>query len=522
MHGSAGMNKRPAATYPHDAALQQQFQLLGGAAGQQFVGYGQMQPGGAHQMDALSMYQLQQQLQQQVANAPAALLGQQRTFVPVAASLEDSVVPVQAGNIILQRAQLPLQQLQQVQPQQARLAGTWGTAATAAPQQQLPGWAAGQVAQQGIGQAGGANVQLLAQLQAGAQGQFKGDTMWVAPTSTSLQLPTSRPQGMVMQQSSVPNDLAGTAGLQQQQQQLLAGQLQSAGNAGSVASSTAGGTQVTAGVVANDHTLLEKYQSVSWSVLAAAQGESTLRNQLLTELVLLLTLLHTLNNMMKGSMTAAEALSDLNYLASAARHHMATFSRLSQAGNIAVQLLAVITPLALRPLNSTGEKWSWYYGEHATAVSCRLGTNMVVFPVLGAHLCCDMFHWPALAQRSVRHNRRWNGLLTCLSLLLVYCGLSAELLEAAFLILDTLALASRDVAVVVSQQRMAATASMGMQVPMDRLLQQQTLGLHWIAGLASAVSRNKAVLESMADDSSARGVAGAAPRTRSVRSGSRV
>lgn len=57
-------------------------------------------------------------------------------------------------------------------------------------------------------------------------------------------------------------------------------------------------------------------------------------------------------------------------------------------------------------------------------------------------------------------------------------------------------------ATVVSQQRIAAIASLGLQLPVEQVLQQQALGLQWIAGLASAVSRNKAVLESMAAEAS--------------------
>jgi hypothetical protein len=76
----------------------------------------------------------------------------------------------------------------------------------------------------------------------------------------------------------------------------------------------------------------------------------------------------------------------------------------------------------------------------------------------------------------------------------------AELLEAAFLVLDTLALANRDVAAVVSQQRVAALTSLCLQVPVEQLVQQQALGLHWITSLAAAVSRNKSLLESMNSD----------------------
>jgi hypothetical protein len=71
-------------------------------------------------------------------------------------------------------------------------------------------------------------------------------------------------------------------------------------------------------------------------------------------------------------------------------------------------------------------------------------------------------------------------------------------MEAAFLVLDTLALANRDVAAVVTQQRLNALSNLLVQLPMDQLLQQQTLGLAWINSMAAAVSRNKQVLESMA------------------------
>lgn len=74
----------------------------------------------------------------------------------------------------------------------------------------------------------------------------------------------------------------------------------------------------------------------------------------------------------------------------------------------------------------------------------------------------------------------------------------ADVMEAAFLVLDTLALANRDVAAVVTQQRLNALSNLLVQLPMDQLLQQQTLGLAWINSMAAAVSRNKQVLESMA------------------------
>jgi hypothetical protein len=73
----------------------------------------------------------------------------------------------------------------------------------------------------------------------------------------------------------------------------------------------------------------------------------------------------------------------------------------------------------------------------------------------------------------------------------------ADVMEAAFLVLDTLALANRDVAAVVTQQRLNALSNLMVQLPVDHLLQQQTLGLAWINSMAAAVNRNKQVLESM-------------------------
>jgi hypothetical protein len=109
-------------------------------------------------------------------------------------------------------------------------------------------------------------------------------------------------------------------------------------------------------MVATFTQLLEQYQNVSWTVLAAAQADSNVREQLLTEVVLQLTLLHTLSGVLKSTLAPGDALSDFSYLGSAARRHIATFSRLSQAGDLAVQLLAMVAPLACRHLTSTGEQ----------------------------------------------------------------------------------------------------------------------------------------------------------------------
>jgi len=87
---------------------------------------------------------------------------------------------------------------------------------------------------------------------------------------------------------------------------------------------------------------------------------------------------------------------------------------------------------------------------------------------------------------------------TCVCLVPVRASSPADVMEAAFLVLDTLALANRDVAAVVTQQRVNALSNLLVQLPMDQLLQQQTLGLAWINSMAAAVNRNKQVLESIA------------------------
>lgn len=432
MQGRQGMANRLAASYAQDAALQQQLQMLNGSSGmaQPYAAMSQQlhQVGLGRPADTLTLYQLQHQGIS--APAPQTLLTQ-RSFAGAPG------LAVDGSGLIVQP------QLQPLQPQQAHLtAGGWVPAAAAGGQPGgLTRWGSGQMQLQQAGgggltqaQAVTANAQLLAQLQVSSQAQQGGDGLWMAaPASGGLQMAGSHAQGVMMQPQaaavSAGMNMGGIPGLQSQQQ-LMASQLQAAaGAAGGMVAPAAG--QAAVGGPLNGHSLLEQYQSVSWSVLAAAQGEAALRDQLLTELVLLLTMLHTLSNTLKGSMAPGDALSDFSYLAAAARRHMATFARLSQAGNIAVQLLALVTPLALKHLNS------------------------------------------------------------------------AELLEAAFLVLDTLALANRDVAATVTTQRLTAAASLGLALPVDQLLQQQTLGLHWITNLANAVSRNKAVLESMAADGGA-------------------
>jgi hypothetical protein len=364
MQGRQGMANRLAASYAQDAALQQQLQLLNGSTGlaQPYASLNQQlqHVGVGHPADTLTLYQLQHQ--GITAPAPQTLLSQ-RSFAGTPGIAVDG-----SGLVVQQQPQL--QQLQPLQPQQAHLtAGGWVPAAAGGQPGGLTRWGSGQMQLQQAGgatltqaQAVTANAQLLAQLQVTSQAQQGGDTLWMAaPASAGLQLSSNHPQGVMMQPQaaavSAGMSMSGIPGLQPQQ--LMATQLQAAGAGAAtsmVAPAGAAASQGAVGGVVNGHNLLEQYQSVSWSVLAAAQGEAALRDQLLTELVLLLTMLHTLSNTLKGSMAPSDALNDFSYLAAAARRHMATFSRLSQAGNIAVQLLALVTPLALKHLNSAGER----------------------------------------------------------------------------------------------------------------------------------------------------------------------
>jgi hypothetical protein len=75
--------------------------------------------------------------------------------------------------------------------------------------------------------------------------------------------------------------------------------------------------------------------------------------------------------------------------------------------------------------------------------------------------------------------------------------LRPDVLEAAFLVLDTLALADRDVAAAVAQQRLQALSNLALQLPVDQLLLQQTVCLSWITTMAAAVGNAKQVLESL-------------------------
>jgi hypothetical protein len=364
MQGRQGMANRLAASYAQDAALQQLLQMLNGGTGmaQPYAALNQQlqHVGMGHPADTLTLYQLQHQGMN--AAAPQTLLTQ-RSFAGTPG------IAVDGSGLLVQQQQQPQLLQQSLQPQQAHLtAGGWVPAAAAGPQPGgLTRWGSGQMQLQQAGgaaltqvQAVTANAQLLAQLQVSSQAQQSGDALWMAaPASGGLQMSSNLPQGVMMQPQaaavSAGMSMGGIPGLQTQQ--LMATQLQAAGPgaAGMVASAgaAAAGQAGVSGAV-NGHNLLDQYQSVSWSVLAAAQGEAALRDQLLTELVLLLTMLHMLSNTLKGSMAPADALSDFSYLAAAARRHMATFSRLSQAGNIAVQLLALVTPLALKHLNSAG------------------------------------------------------------------------------------------------------------------------------------------------------------------------
>lgn len=345
LHGRAGMANRLAATYAQEAALTQQLQLLNGtqAAHPFTTGVHQLQSG-VPSMDVLSMYQLQQQAA--AAGAANGQLLSQRSFganVAGAATMDDSMLQLRSNNMLLAAQQ------QQQQQQAARMGGNWQNAA-APPhsQQQRVTWAPGpaHVPQQAL-----SNPQLLVHLQGGTTQGVSGaagtppgsDTLWLQnPGGASGALMSSnRPQSLLManQPGGMPG-LAASSGL-------ISPHMQTSGG-------LAAGTNPGAALMSTFNPLLDQYQAVSWSVLAAAQADSNIREQLLTEVVLQLTLLHTLNGVLKSSLGPSEALSDLSYLGSAARRHIATFSRLSQAGDIAVQLLAMIAPLACRHLTTTG------------------------------------------------------------------------------------------------------------------------------------------------------------------------
>lgn len=340
LQGRAGMANRLAATYAQDAALQQQLQLLNGTPGAHaFTGGVNQGQVGVPSMDVLSVYQLQQQAAA-AGTANGQLLSQRSFGANTMATMDDSMLQLRSNNVLLAAQQ-------QQQQQQARLAGNWPNAAAAGAGQQRVSWAPGtaQVPQHTL-----TNQQLLVQMHGGAQnvaaaGAAPGnDAMWLQnPAASAALLSANRPQSLLL-----ANQAGGAAGIPglAASSALLSPHLQQP------APGLAGGNQTSA-LVSTFTSLLEQYQNVSWTVLAAAQADSSVREQLLTEVVLQLTLLHTLGGVLKSTLGPTEALSDFSYLGSAARRHIATFSRLSQAGDLAVQLLAMIAPLACRHLTST-------------------------------------------------------------------------------------------------------------------------------------------------------------------------
>lgn len=338
LQGRAGMANRLAATYAQEAALQQQLQLLNGSsqAGHSFAANVNQLQAGVPAMDVLSMYQLQQQAAAGLPNGQ--LIGQRSFGSNTVTTMDDSMLQLRSGNAMFAAQQ------QQHQQQAARLAGNWPNAAG----QQRVSWAPGtaQVPQQ----AALTNQQLLLQLQGGTQGMQAGaagaEALWLQnPAAASAAIMgANRPQNLMLaSQAGIPG-MTGSSTLLSPHMQ------QSAGGPGLVSNPQ------TSAMVATFTQLLEQYQNVSWTVLAAAQADSNVREQLLTEVVLQLTLLHTLSGVLKSTLAPGDALSDFSYLGSAARRHIATFSRLSQAGDSAVQLLAMVAPLACRHLTSTGEQ----------------------------------------------------------------------------------------------------------------------------------------------------------------------
>jgi hypothetical protein len=347
LQGRAGMANRLAATYAQEAALQQQLQLLNGGtqAGHPFANAAQLQAG-VPAMDVLSMYQLQQQAAAAGGQLNAPLMSQRSFGANTVATMDDSMLQLRSNNMLLAA--------QQQQQQAARIAGNWPNAAAAG--QQRVTWATGTAPQVQQQAALAANQQqLLMQLQGGTQavpagGPGSNEAVWLQnPAAASAALMTAnRPQNLLL-----ANQAGGAGGIpgMPASSALLSPHLQQpAGGPG-----LAGNPQASAMVAAFTQ-LLEQYQNVSWQVLAASQADANTREQLLTEVVLQLTLLHTLSGVLKSTLAPADALNDFSYLGSAARRHIANFSRLSQAGDLAVQLLAMVAPLACRHLTGTGEK----------------------------------------------------------------------------------------------------------------------------------------------------------------------
>jgi hypothetical protein len=345
LQGRAGMVNRLAATYAQEAALQQQLQLMNGSsqAGHQLAANVNQLHAGAPAMDVLSLYQLQQQAAAGLTNGQ--LISQRSYGANTVTTMDDSMLQLRSGNAMFAAQQQ--QQQQQQQHHAARLAGNWPNAAG----QQHVSWAPGTAPQQ----TALTNQQLLLQLQGGPQGmQAAGaagaEALWLQnPAAASAAvMGANRPQNLLL--ASQAGGAAGISGMAASSALMSPHMQQPAGGPGLV------GNPQTSTMVATFTQLLEQYQNISWTVLAAAQADSNVREQLLTEVVLQLTLLHTLSGVLKSTLAPGDALSDFSYLGSAARRHIATFSRLSQAGDLAVQLLAMVAPLACRHLTSTGEQ----------------------------------------------------------------------------------------------------------------------------------------------------------------------
>jgi hypothetical protein len=372
LQGRAGMANRLAASYAQDAALQQQLQLLHGGThpggAPLLPGMAALHAGGrVHQMDVLSMYQLQQAAAAAGGGmAGTHLLAQRGAGGSLLGAADDSVLHMGSGGVLLQGQQAQL--LQQGQPQLP--AANWQQQVAAQQQQQQQQQALWQTA--GTGQmtvhAPGANAalaggqqqqqqqQLLAQLQAGGMAVGGGaDGVWMQPPVAASAALQQQQVGGGLAAPAAPGMLAST-----QQAGLLGSRMQQQPGAS--------GARPDGGDAVVFQELLEQYQQASWMVLAAAQRAQGTRNQLLTELVLQLTMLHTLNGVLQSTLAPGAALNDFSYLSGAARRHMATFNRLSAAGDISVRLLALIAPLACRHASSTGGRAAC--AVHAPVCGC--------------------------------------------------------------------------------------------------------------------------------------------------------
>ena len=89
-------------------------------------------------------------------------------------------------------------------------------------------------------------------------------------------------------------------------------------------------------------------------MLAAAQGDASSKEQVQHELLLLLSMLSTFTQLSNANVLVTDTVAKINFLAAAATRHMTMFHQMTQAGNLAVELLAYVLPVYLQALSKRG------------------------------------------------------------------------------------------------------------------------------------------------------------------------